>query len=124
MNDEEGKEVDEFFDDDGDDEQEDEDAISTSAWLLVGITGSVQGVLGSANGRLSFSTGERCLFDVLLSEVRDVKFPWYYFSGGVQFRVGNERYRLSFVEPNNVAGHSDIGEGRRAGKMWKSVLTA
>ena len=115
---------DDIFDDDDDEDDEDEEgAISTSAWLLVGMTGSQYGVLRAGNGRLAFTTGERRIFDVPLSEVRDVKFPWYYFSGGVQFSVGNERYRLSFVQPNNEAGYPDISKGRRAGKVWKSVLT-
>ena len=110
-------------DDDDDTFDEDEDVFSTSAWLLVGITGSVPGVLESANGRLAFTTGERRLFDVPLPAVSDVEFPWYYFGAGVKFRIGADSYRLSFVQPNNDAGFPDVGEGRRAGKAWKSVLT-
>ncbi len=73
------------------------------------------------DGRLAFTTGERCLFDVPLPEVSDVVFPWYYFGGGVKFIIGATSYRLSFVEPNDTLA---IGEGRRAGKAWKSVLVA
>ncbi|MDQ3179187.1 MAG: hypothetical protein M3Q33_01570 [Acidobacteriota bacterium] len=114
-----------------DDEEYDNEAFddgyngfSTSAWLLVGITGSVDGVLELTGGRLALTTGERRVFDVPLSQASDVEFPWYYFGGGVKFRIGADSYRLSFVQPNNVAGYPDIGEGRRAGKVWRSLLVA
>jgi hypothetical protein len=111
---------DDIFDDDDDD-----GAFSTSAWLLIGITGSEHGVLRLANGRLTFATGDgRSVFDVPLSGVSEVKFPWYYFSGGVKIRIGANSYRLSFVQPNNEAGPSDIGAGRRAGKALQALLAA
>lgn len=43
---------------------------------------------------------------------------------GITGSIGADRYRISFVRPGNVAGHSNISEGRQAGKDWKSVLTA
>ena len=115
---------DDAFDDDDDTfDDDDDDAFSTSAWLLVGITGSVHGVLELDDGRLAFTIEERSVFNVPLSEVRDVKFPWYYFGGGIKFRIGADRYRLSFVLPTGQGGDiGDIGEGRRAGKAWKSAL--
>jgi hypothetical protein len=123
------------------------EALCTPAWLLVGITRSVPGVLELVDGRFAFTTEEGLVFDAPLSEVSEVKFPWYYFGGGVKFRVGAGSYRLSFVRPNDAsdipgrllagtgygapvalltAGRKvlDIGEGRRAGKTWRSVLGA
>jgi hypothetical protein len=112
-------------DDDIFDDEDDDGGFSTSAWLLIGMTGSAHGVLRLANGRLTFTTGDgRSVFDVPLSGVSDVKFPWYYFSGGVKIRIGADSYRLSFVQPNNEAGPSDIGAGRRAGKALKALLAA
>lgn len=124
-----------------------DDAFRTPAWLLIGLTRSVPGVLEFADGRLAYSIEAGRVFDVPLSEVTGIKFPWYYFSGGVKFTVGSEAYRLSFVRPNDAsdvpgrllagseaggplalltAGRkvADIGEGRRAGKAWKRILTA
>lgn len=119
--------------------------IRTPAWLLVGLTRSTPGVLEFADERLGFTTENGRLFHVPLTELTDLKFPWYYFGGGVKFTVGAERYRLSFVRPNDAddvperllsrrqdrkggallaAGLLDIGEGRRAGRAWKSVLTS
>jgi len=100
------------------------DSLRTSAWLLTGLTGSRPGTLEYADGRLVFESDERVVFDVALTELSRVRFPWYYFSGGVKFTIGQEHYRLSFVRPNHAPGGSvlDISEGRRAGKAWKSIL--
>ncbi len=122
-----------------------DDVLCTPAWLLVGMTRSVPGILELADGHLAFTTEEGRVFDVPLSEVSNVNFPWYYFGGGVKFNIAADKHRLSFVRPNDAsdipdrllagtesgapaalltAGRkvSDIGEGRRAGKAWKSVL--
>lgn len=100
-------------------------ALYTQVWLLDGLTGSVPGALRLAHGRIAFTTDDgRRVFDVPLSSVSEVKFPWYYFGGGVKLRIGAESYRLSFVQPNNVAGQSDIFGGRRAGKAWKAALAS
>jgi hypothetical protein len=117
----------------------------TPAWLLIGLTRSSPGVLEYADGRLAYSNEDGRVFDVQLAELTDIRFPWYYFSGGVKFTLGKDHYRLSFVRPNDAsdlpsriladtpaggpfalltAGRKvmDIGEGRRAGKAWKTIL--
>lgn len=111
------------FDDDDDYDENEADGFFSPAWLLEGITGSRYGTLSLKNNRLAFVTAEQHIFDAPLSQVTDVVFPWYYFSGGVQFRIGVDRHHLSFVQPNSEPGYPDIGAGRRTGKMWKSLLT-
>ncbi len=124
----------------------DPNALRTPAWLLIGITGSRPGVLEYVDGHLAYTDEDGRVFDVPLAEVSDIKFPWYYFTGGVKFTVAGHQYRLSFVRPNDagdIPGRlladtpvgapfalltggrkvRDIGEGRRAGKAWKAVLT-
>lgn len=121
--------------------------LRTPIWLLIGMSGNVPGLLELADGRLSFTTEEGRVFDTAVSEVSEVKFPWYYFGGGAKFRVGAASYRISFVKPNGASdvpdrllAHlgdgvevaaeiltigrkvSDIGKGRKAGKAWKAVL--
>ena len=95
--------------------------LCTPAWLLTGIVSRVPGVLELEGGRLAFVTTQRRLFEVAVSEMSDVSFPWYYFGGGIKFRIGDERYRVSFVEPGDTG---DIVEGRRAGKAWKKALSS
>lgn len=114
-----------------------DNALYTQAWLLIGITRSTPGVLESADGRLLYTTEEKRVFDVPLAEVTDVDFPWYYFGGGVKFKIGTESYRLSFVQLDDGSGEAPyktefgnadaffaagIFGGRRAGRAWKSVL--
>jgi len=114
-----------------------DNALCTQAWLLIGITRSLPGVLESTDGRLLYTTEEKRVFDVPLSDVTDVNFPWYYFGGGVKFKIGTESYRLSFVQPDDGSGEApyktEFGDpaaffatgifgGRRAGRAWKSVL--
>lgn len=123
--------------------------LATPAWLLVGITGSVGGLLEMAGGRLAFTTDEEQVFNEPLQSVSEVKFPWYYFGGGVKLTVSGRKYRISFVQPNGAediparllartgsalgiglglltVGRKirDIGTGRRAGKAWQTILTA
>jgi len=100
------------------------DGVETAAWLLKGITGNLPGVLSLADGRFAFVTDDgQIVFDAPLSEVREVKVPWYYFGGGMKLSVGAERVRLSFVRPTAAGGGvADIPEGRAACKLWRSLL--
>ena len=107
------------------------DSLTTPAWLLIGMTGSVPGKLKLSNECLSFtalgfgtlwkkelikleqSTGQAGLadkldngesalvFDIPLSKI-SVSFPWYYFSGGMKIKAGEHKYRFSFGEPANA----------------------
>jgi hypothetical protein len=100
------------------------DDVETEAWVLKGITGNIAGTLSLADGRFAFVTDDgQIVFDAPVSDVRDVKVPWYYFGGGMKLSVGAERVRLTFVRPTALGGGAaDIPEGRRACKMWRSLL--
>lgn len=132
--------------------------LRTEAWLLKGIS-SLPGILTLAQGRLSFTAsgsgsfwrgqlrtleqqagrpglaklldegGNAVVFDAILSEVRNVHIPWYYFSGGIKFTLDGVRYRFSFARPANTVASPDIGESvqdlsraRQHGKEWKDAL--
>ena len=143
-------------------------SLRTDAWLLRGIS-SIPGTLTLAENRLRFTasghgtawpfqlrTLERVaarpglarrldadetalVFDLPLGEVRDVSFPWYYFSGGVTLTARGVRYRFSFIRPNDTlapanAEHategtrpggrapSEMSRARRNGRAWKAAL--
>jgi hypothetical protein len=100
------------------------DGVETEAWILEGVTGNLPGILSLANGRFVFVAEDgQIVFDAPISDVRDVKVPWHYFGGGMKLSVGSERYRLSFVRPTAFGGGAaDIPEGRRACKLWRSLL--
>lgn len=94
----------------------------SQVWLLSGLTGSEPGHLELQSGRLIYTPIDelRRGFDVPLTEVSDVAFPWHYFSGGFKMQIGGEQFRFSFVQPHN--DFADISGGREAGKAWKAIL--
>src|SRR5436305_7653146 len=122
-----------------------EEGLRTRVWLLHGMSGSTPGILELVNGRIGFTTDEGRVFESALGEVA-VNYPWYYFGGGCKISRGDQTYRISFVRPNGAMDVSDgllgqmddgggggvlalltagrkmqdIGEGRKAGKVWKA----
>ena len=91
-------------------------------WRLSGLTGSEPGHLELRSGRLSFTPMEpgKPGFDVPVTDVQDINFPWHYLGGGFKMRIGETQYRFSFIEPHNES--ADIGAGRESGKAWKKLL--
>jgi hypothetical protein len=64
-----------------------------------------------------------------LSEVREVKFPWYAMGTAVHFTLGNERCRFSFMAPAQSSDPlprqvMNIWNGYKVGKPWKAVLAS
>ncbi len=139
------------------------DAFSSEVWLLSGLFHSLPGILALKDNKLTFTavgTGTfwdnglkklekksvaKDLFSLLkqdkpvqlfcveLSEIQKITFPIIYFSAGVHITINNEKYRLSFIQPNNtkmpshdktVEAIQDISHSRKVGKMWKTLLTA
>ena len=94
----------------------------TLVWRLSGLTGSEPGHLELNGGRLTFTPIEEGKpgFDVAITDVRDINFPWHYFGGGFKMRIGGEQHRFSFVQPHNE--YADISGGREVGKAWKKLL--
>ena len=97
------------------------DRLSTPAWVLDGFFRWRSGILVLDDGRLAFSTPEAQVFDVPLTSVAGVRFPWYYVGGGVILTAGDHLYRLSFVEPGD---QGDLAGGRQAGRLWRSAFIA
>jgi hypothetical protein len=103
--------------------------MRSPAWLLGGMTRSVAGELALTQDRIVFEASDgRRIFDAPLGEITAVKFPWYYFGGGMKIRFGKDAYRVSFARPGNLPDDSDqsgdIGSARRSGAEWKTALTA
>ena len=130
--------------------------LTTAAWLLRGIS-SIPGQLKLSGGRLSFKAqgsgsawkhqlrklerharqpgladrldGDQAalVFDLPLAEL-SVKFPWYYFSGGLIVKSAGSNYRFSFGRPSDGPGGraleqlQQIGTMRALGKAWKAAL--
>ncbi len=147
------------------------ESFASEVWLLSGLINSLPGILALEGGKLIFTalgTGtfwdsglkklekksgaenfssllnqgkSAQLFSVELSEIQKITFPLLYFSAGAHITFNNEKYRLSFIQPNNtkmpifntsdyeavykrsVEIIQDIGHSRKVGKKWKSLLT-
>jgi hypothetical protein len=114
--------------------------LCTQAWRLRFARRSIPGVLKLAKGRLSLTTDEKKHdFNVALSEVTRISFPWYYCGGGIKIKIGGETYKLSFVQPegaedipfellpdddSSVSISAGVIEGCRTGSAWKEILRA
>jgi hypothetical protein len=124
--------------------------LTTPAWLLVGATRNVPGVLSYDDRRLRFASSDALVFDVAAGEVEEVKWPKLWMGGGCKVKASGEEYRISFVKPNGAAditdellgdatgilgglgaaadlkealgSFGDVKRGREAGKAWKEVL--
>ena len=122
--------------------------LVSPAWLIGGLR-NVPGYLGLGGDRLTF-VSDTPVFDVPLSEVTDVVWPWYWFGGGFRCRAAGERYKVTFVRPNGMPapdpsmlqvgvgvfgmlsgtwhdihalqGLADVRTGRAAGQQWRSAL--
>jgi hypothetical protein len=106
-------------------------SLETPAWLMPSVftINAKLGRLRLDHGRLSFreTVGDRTLFDVALSDVRNVKFPFYNLGSVVRFDVAGQRYRLAFLRSErrfkwSGARLSDVRPARRWGKQWKAAL--
>lgn len=107
--------------------EEDQDAssLSSEVWLMQGLTRSEPAELAWIDERLSLLAAGELLFHVPLADVREVRHPWFYFGGGVQFTVDRVRYRLSFVRPTADGGSVlDVPRAREEVRAWRRVLEA
>lgn len=115
-------------------------SYATPAWLMRGLTNE-PGVLSLYAGRLRLVTGEGVVFDAPLGAVERLAFPWYQGAGGLRVTVGGHRYRIALGRPHGAAtpplrlldaatGSAEDGglavhsvlEGRRAGRVWRTLL--
>lgn len=113
--------------------------LVSEVWRLKGATGSMPGMLHLEQGNVRLELLDdddqvRTVFAVPLASVDKVKWPKLQMSGGCSFQVNDEKYRMSFVQPQNtrgfavaapsaVAGIASISGGRAAGKQWKAILS-
>jgi hypothetical protein len=98
--------------------------LSDTNWLLKGVVASEAGTLTLGNGRLSLTT-DKPIFDIPLTEVQAVNFPWFYYGVGCTLKINGAKYKLSFIQPGNTAGgeYASIPDARRKGQRWKTMLT-
>jgi hypothetical protein len=117
-------------------------SYATPAWLVRGLTND-PGVLSLYAGRLRLVTATGVVFDAPLGAVERLAFPWYQGASGLRVTVGGHRYRIALHRPHGAGapplrlldaatGSAEDGgpavhsvlEGRRAGRVWRTLLGA
>ena len=124
--------------------------LTVEAWLVIGPSASVPGVLQLLEGRLSFTASgsakltspqlrilertarqpglaERLsqgkdvkVFDVPLDQVDEVVFRWFDFGGGAAFVIGGTHFRLTFLRPETLK--ATPSRWTRIGETLKAAL--
>jgi len=126
-------------------------SLQSAAWLLRGLS-SLPGQLALTYGRFAFTAagsgtawpwqlrrleraaqqpglaarlaaGDKALvFDLPVAPLR-VRFPWYYFTGGLTIQGNATVYRFSFGPPANPRLPVDRAEGWAVGgRAWQAAL--
>ena len=106
--------------------------MQSPVWELIGMTGNEPGLLKLSKGILSFETEKGVRFSCPVSQLTDVKWPWYSFNCALNLTAGVQKVRLSFARPNGAAaawlpasalqGVHDLGSASRTGKSWRAEL--
>jgi hypothetical protein len=106
--------------------------MRTPVWELLGMTGNEPGLLSLTNGVLSFETAKGLRFACPISQLSDVKWPWYSWNCALNLTANGEKIRLSFARPNAAGaawipdealqGVFDLGGASKTGKAWRAAL--
>ena len=114
----------------------------SSAWLMDGNGPAIAGWMCYQQGELTFwdSCGDQ-LFSAHVSELKHVRFPWYYFGTSMTLETVGMRLRVAFVSPHGrpstgrtrtVWDHEESAVpsqlqqwrgARIASRTWRSILS-
>jgi hypothetical protein len=121
--------------------------LISKVWLMHGtFGGATPGVLTADGGKASFITAEGEHFNVPVSDIKDVKWPFLQFGLGFNASVNGQKYKFTFMKPNGAADLDDstlgqvvrftrlgrgvdsistlagMGESKKMAKQWKDLL--
>ncbi|MFY0652668.1 MAG: hypothetical protein JXQ96_11570 [Cyclobacteriaceae bacterium] len=115
--------------------------MKNRVWLLMGLTGSVEGILSATDSILTFKihdTGyltkgqvkelarqsrndelpdvlkqktEVEILKVPLHQIEKVDFPWISFGCAMNLTIRGTKYKFSFPQPQNTIVHTEVVEG-------------
>lgn len=122
-------------------------SINSKVWRIHG-TFSVgePGILILDEGKVSFISEQGEEFNVPLSEIKEVKWPFLQFGLGFNATVNGTKYKFTFMKPNGATELDDSslnqlarftrvgrgvdavetlfkwGDNKKSAKQWKAVL--
>ena|SRR5688572_10969855 len=104
--------------------------LVSKVWQIAGLIGRVTpGLLVWENEKVSYITEEGLQFNVPLSELKNVKWPFLRMGLGFDTIVNEKKYQFSFSKPNASApelGDEIIDQLLRftpGGRLWESINT-
>lgn len=83
--------------------------LVSKVWNIKGLFGRViPGILVWDNGRVIFITEEGIKFNVTLSQLTNIKYPFLRMGLGFDTVVNGEKFKFSFSKPNPGAPEIEI----------------
>lgn len=105
-----------------------EEKIVSKVWLIKGLIGKVQaGVLVWKDRQVAFITEEGIQFNVPLTAIRDIKWPFLRMGLGFDAVVDGKKFKFSFSKPNpnapeiNVINRNPFPEVVFAGQYFDDI---
>jgi hypothetical protein len=106
--------------------------LKTVVWERIGMLGNEPGLLTLSQDRISLETDRGVRFSCLVSDLTEVKWPWYSFNAALNLKAQAQKFRISFARPNGVGhgavaglrGATDLLGAVKAGKSWRQALQA
>ena len=121
--------------------------IFSKVWLQHGtFGGATPGLLTFSESNVAFATAEGEHFNVPVTEVKEVKWPFLQFGLGFSATVNGQKFKFVFMKPNGAADLDDstlrhvarfiplgrsvdamsslsgLGANKKSAKQWKVLL--
>lgn len=86
--------------------------LISKVWKIAGLVGAVTpGALVWKKGQMTFITEEGIQFQVPVSEIKNIKWPFLRMGMGFDAEVNGKKYKFSFAKPNASAAEIKIING-------------
>ncbi len=93
--------------------------LISKAWRIKGLIGKVvPGVLVWNKREVAFITVEGIIFNVTLSEIKEIKWPFLRMGLGFDAIINGEKFKFSFSKPNPSAPEIEYKSGKPFPKVF------
>ena len=92
--------------------------LISKVWRITGLfSNAIPGALVLQNGQVAFITQTDVQFNVPLSEMKDIKWPFIRMGLGFNAVVNDKKYKFSFSKPNPSSAEITIINGNPLPKV-------
>lgn len=97
--------------------------LTSTAWRKIGLFGVAIGTFSTDGKVLTFRSADRGSFELPISDLTRVSFPWYGFRLVGRLRAGEKLYRMTFAPPNEQEGSLEEAlAGLATTRFWREWL--